>query len=130
VGGSEQPRRGHHTRDHSKANRDGPKDAIYTCPMHPEVRQVGPGDCPKCGMALEPVDATAEQDDSELRDMMRRFWIATVFTTPLLIYVMANMLFGHPFKSWISPAASQWAELALATPVVLWSGWRSRTPSA
>ncbi len=96
---------------------------IYTCPMHPEIRQVGPGDCPKCGMALEPVDATAEQDDTELRDMTRRFWIATTFTAPLLVYVMGNMLFGHPFESWISPAVSQWAELVLATPVVLWCAW-------
>ena len=105
------------------SGRTGPKDAIYTCPMHPEVRQVGPGDCPKCGMALEPVDATEEQDDTELRDMTRRFWIATIFTAPLLIYVMGNMLFGHPFESWISPAVSQWAELVLATPVVLWCAW-------
>lgn len=101
----------------------GRPDAIYTCPMHPEVRQVGPGDCPKCGMALEPVEATAEQDDTELRDMTKRFWIATVFTAPLLIYVMGNMLFGHPFHQWIGPATSQWAELVLATPVVLWCAW-------
>jgi Cu+-exporting ATPase len=74
-------------------------------------------------MALEPVDATAEQDDTELRDMTRRFWIATAFTAPLLVYVMGNMLFGHPFESWISPAVSQWAELVLATPVVLWCAW-------
>ena len=124
---------GAHQRDHtccdhkaktdSAARSDGPKDAIYTCPMHPEVRQVGPGDCPKCGMALEPIDATAEQDDTELRDMTRRFWIATAFTAPLLIYVMGNMLFGHPFESWIGPAVGQWAELALATPVVLWCAW-------
>ena len=106
----------------SHAN-DGPADAIYTCPMHPEVRQVGPGDCPKCGMALEPLDATAEQDDTELRDMTRRFWVGTVLTAPLLIYVMGNMLLGHAFHRWISPAASQWAEMALATPVVLWCAW-------
>jgi len=113
----------HHAKRPRGAEHTGPKDAIYTCPMHPEVRQVGPGDCPKCGMALEPVDATAEQDDTELRDMTRRFWIATVFTAPLLVYVMGNMLFGHPFESWISPAVSQWAELVLATPVVLWCAW-------
>ncbi len=110
-----------HTSPHP--GRDGPKDAVYTCPMHPEVRQVGPGDCPKCGMALEPVDATAEQDDTELHDMTRRFWVATVFTAPLLVYVMGNMLFVHPFDRWISPAVSQWAELVLATPVVLWCAW-------
>lgn len=113
----------HEAKTDSAARSDGPKDALYTCPMHPEVRQVGPGDCPKCGMALEPIDATAEQDDTELRDMTRRFWIATAFTAPLLIYVMGNMLFGHPFESWIGPAVGQWAELALATPVVLWCAW-------
>jgi len=102
---------------------DGPKDAIYTCPMHPEVRQVGPGDCPICGMALEPLDATAEQDDSELRDMTRRFWVSALFSAPLLFYVMGNMLFDHPFHQVVSPALSQWAELALATPVVLWGAW-------
>lgn len=98
-------------------------DVIYTCPMHPEVRQVGPGDCPKCGMALEPLDATAEQDDSELRDMMRRFWIATGFTAPLVAYVMINMFTGHRLEHAIGAALSQWLELALATPVVLWCAW-------
>ena len=113
----------HHGHAEHRAPREGPKDAIYTCPMHPEVRQVGPGDCPKCGMALEPLDATAEQDDSELRDMTRRFWISVVFTAPLLVYSMGSMFFGHPFESVISPAASQWIELALATPVVMWCAW-------
>lgn len=101
----------------------GHADAVYTCPMHPEVRQVGPGDCPKCGMALEPLDVTAEQDDTELRDMTRRFWVGTVLTTPLLIYVMGNMLLGHAFHRWISPTVSQWGEMVLATPVVLWCAW-------
>lgn len=123
AGGSEHSIRGHHTREHSGATGDGPKDTIYTCPMHPEVRQIGPGDCPKCGMALEPLDATAEQDDTELRDMTRRFWVSTALTAPLLIYVMGNMLFGHPFHRWISPTVSQWAEMVLATPVVLWCAW-------
>src|SRR5690606_38011641 len=113
----------HHGHAEHRAPREGPKDAIYTCPMHPEVRQVGPGDCPKCGMALEPLDATAEQDDSELRDMTRRFWISVVFSAPLLIYVMGSMFFGHPFESVISPEASQWIELALATPVIMWCAW-------
>lgn len=113
----------HQAKAGSGARHEGPKGAIYTCPMHPEVRRVGPGDCPKCGMALEPADATMEQDDTELRDMTRRFWIATVFTAPLLVYVMGNMLFGHAFEAWLSPAVGQWAELALATPVVLWCAW-------
>ncbi len=101
----------------------GPKDAVHICPMHPEVRQIGPGDCPICGMSLEPADATAEQDDSELHDMTRRLWIAAAITAPLLVYVMTNMLFGHPLHRWISPTLSQWLELALATPVVLWCAW-------
>ncbi len=101
----------------------GPRDAVYTCPMHPEVRQVGPGDCPKCGMALEPLDATAEADDGELRDMTRRLWVSAVFTAPLLVYVMGNMLLGHPFHRLIGPAVSQWLELVLATPVVAWCAW-------
>ena len=114
---------GGHTHHSAATAPPASKDAIYTCPMHPEVRQVGPGDCPKCGMALEPVDATAEHDDTELNDMTQRFWISVVFTAPLLAYVMANMIFGHPFASWISPAASQWTELVLATPVVMWCAW-------
>lgn len=120
---SDHPCCDHEAKADSAAKREGPKDAIYTCPMHPEVRQVGPGDCPKCGMALEPIDATSEQDDTELREMTRRFWIATLFSAPLLVYVMGNMLFGHPFDSWIGPALGQWAELLLATPVVLWCAW-------
>ncbi len=95
----------------------------YTCPMHPEIRKIGPGDCPKCGMALEPVDATAEQDDSELHDLTRRLWVATAFTAPLFVFVMGHMLFGHQLGSWLNPAAGQWFELALATPVVLWCAW-------
>lgn len=83
-----------------------PAAAEYTCPMHPEVRQNKPGACPKCGMALEPVMITAEQDDTELRDMRRRFWIGAALTAPLLI-----------------PHMPGWLELALASPVVLWAGW-------
>ncbi len=98
-------------------------DSIYTCPMHPDIRQVGPGDCPKCGMSLEPVDATAEQDDSELRDMSRRFWIAVLLTAPLLVAVMGNMLFDNGLAGIIGHTTSQWIELALATPVVLWCAW-------
>ncbi len=102
---------------------EGPPDAIYTCPMHPEIHQVGPGDCPKCGMALEPVDATAAHDDTELRSITRRFWVATALTTPLLVLVMGGMLLGHPLRRAIGPAASQWLEFVLASPVVLWCAW-------
>ena len=107
----------------SKAAVRANKDAVYTCPMHPEIRKIGPGDCPKCGMALEPMDATAEQDDSELIDITRRFWISVVFSAPLLVYAMGNMLPGSPFDRIISPTLSAWIELVLASPVVLWCAW-------
>ncbi len=98
-------------------------DAVYTCPMHPDVRQLGPGDCPKCGMALEPLEPTGEEDDSELRDMTRRFWVAGVLTTPLVLFVMGGLVLDRPLENVISPAMSQWLELALATPTVLWCAW-------
>ncbi|MCA9286980.1 MAG: heavy metal translocating P-type ATPase [Phycisphaerales bacterium] len=113
-----------HKHEHAAARRvEGPKDAVYTCPMHPEVRQIGPGDCPKCGMALEPLDPTAEQDDTELRDMTRRFWIAAALAAPLLLWVMGDMLLGHPLHRWIGAGPAQWVELVLATPVVMWCAW-------
>ena len=96
--------------------------AIYVCPMDPEVRQVGPGACPKCGMALEPEIITAgEEDNPELRDMQRRFWVAVLLTAPLLLIAMAPMLgfgVGLLHSSWLP-----YAEFLLATPVVLWYGW-------
>jgi P-type Cu+ transporter len=102
---------------------DAPSGAIYTCPMHAEVRQVGPGSCPKCGMALEPVDVGAEQDDSELRDMTRRFIVSVIFTLPLLIITMGNLLPDQPIDRLIGHTASRWAEFALATPVILYCAW-------
>ena len=91
----------------------------YTCPMHPEVRQVGPGTCPKCGMALEPVAPSAETEENpELADFRRRFW----WTLPLTVAVTAIAMSGGLFDP-ILGAARPWVELALATPVVLWSGW-------
>jgi len=96
--------------------------AEYTCPMHPQVRQLGPGNCPICGMALEPVVATADQGESpELRDMSRRFWIGTALTLPVFALEMGghvtnlNHLFGQQWSNWI--------QLLLGTPVVLWAGW-------
>ncbi|HKY82789.1 MAG TPA: copper-translocating P-type ATPase [Sphingobium sp.] len=100
-----------------------PEGTIWTCPMHPEIRQDHPGACPICGMALEPETATAEAGPSpELADMTRRFWIALVLTVPVLVLEMG----GHLFPSLhhlIPPDASGWIQLALATPVVLWAGW-------
>ncbi|WP_222707871.1 copper-transporting P-type ATPase [Zeimonas arvi] len=94
----------------------------YTCPMHPQVRQMGPGNCPICGMALEPVLATAEQGESpELRDMTRRFWIGAALTVPVFALEMGGHLFDiHHF---IAQRTSNWVQLLLATPVVLWAGW-------
>ena len=91
--------------------------AEYTCPMHPEVRQKGPGSCPKCGMALEPVEATAEESNEELHDMQRRFVISAVLTAPLLLIMALEMTNRLPHGAWLG-----WIEFALATPVVLWGG--------
>jgi len=100
-----------------------PAGVEYTCPMHPEVRQIGPGACPKCGMALEPVMASAEERNPELGDMTRRFWIASALTFPLLVLMVADMLPGRPGHGMRAGPAGAWFELALATPVVLWGGW-------
>jgi len=105
----------------------------YTCPMHPEVIQDGPGDCPICGMALEPVvPGQADEEDQELHDMTRRFWVAVVLAVPLLVIAMRDMLPGDPLSGLASPRTFTWAEFALATPIVLWAGqpffvrgWRS-----
>jgi Cu2+-exporting ATPase len=101
----------------------GPKDAVYTCPMHPEVRQIGPGTCPKCGMALEPMDASVAEDTSELEDMTRRFWISLVLTIPLLSLVMADMVPGMNMHHLLGSTLFGWLQAALATPVVVWGGW-------
>ena len=96
--------------------------AIYTCPMHPEVRQVGPGVCPICGMALEPEVATLETGpNAELIDMTRRFWVGLALALPVFGLEMAGHLANLHMV--IGDATSQWIQLALATPVVLWAGW-------
>ncbi|MFO0947872.1 MAG: heavy metal translocating P-type ATPase [Planctomycetota bacterium] len=97
-------------------------DEEYTCPMHPEIRQRGPGACPKCGMALEPMTISAEEEaNPELIDMSRRFWISLVFTVPLLLLDMGEMIPGSPLHSLLG-STSAWIQLILATPVVLWGG--------
>jgi len=94
----------------------------YTCPMHPQVRQMGPGSCPICGMGLEPVLATAGQGESpELRDMTRRFWIGTALTAPVFALEMGGHLFN--IHHLIAQQTSNWIQLLLGTPVVLWAGW-------
>ncbi len=93
----------------------------YTCPMHPEIVQIGPGSCPLCGMALEPmVISLDDAPDPELIDMTRRFWISAALTIPVFVLAMAEML--PSFHSYISPTFSIWTQFILATPVVLWGG--------
>jgi P-type Cu+ transporter len=92
----------------------------YVCPMHPEVHQMGPGACPKCGMALEPRQITGAEDNAELIDMQRRFRIACILTAPLLILMVIDMF---PSLRWASSTATGWLQFALATPVVFWAGW-------
>ena len=96
----------------------------YTCPMHPEVVRNAPGFCPICGMALEPRTASLEEEDnSELIDMKRRFWVSAALSLPLLILAMSEMLPGDPLRAAIGSEWFNWISLALAAPVVLWGGW-------
>ncbi|TCN50744.1 Cu+-exporting ATPase [Rhodococcus sp. SMB37] len=97
--------------------------AEYTCPMHPEVRQQGPGSCPICGMALEPVMVTAETGPShELADMTKRFWVALILSVPVFVLEMGSHLFPA-LHDVVPPRVSTWIQFVLATPVVLWAGW-------
>ncbi len=148
-------------REERRPPAQAPSGGQYTCPMHPEVRQSGPGACPKCGMALEPVSPAAaaakteyvcpmhpeivrsapgtcpicgmalerktvaaeEEENSELKDMTRRFWVGVILTIPVLIPAMVDYLPGHPLERLASARFWTWFELILATPVVLWGGW-------
>jgi len=104
----------------SATSKAQPAGAIYTCPMHPEIRQDHPGNCPKCGMTLEPVMPTLEADDEnpELVSFTRRFW----WTLPLTVAVALLSMFGH-WLGWFDMATQSWIELVLSLPVVLWAGW-------
>lgn len=99
-----------------------PADVEYTCPMHPQIRQMGPGSCPICGMALEPVTVSLDhpEDNHEYLDMLKRFWVSTVLSVPLLFITMGGR---HLFASEGILRLMPWTEVALATPVVLWGGW-------
>jgi Cu+-exporting ATPase len=109
-----------------------PKGTLYTCPMHPEIVQEGPGDCPICGMALEPMRPSLDDGPNpELVDFTHRFWVSAALSVPLLILTMGPML-GLPIRDWIGERTAVWLEFALATPVVLWAalpffrrGWAS-----
>jgi len=99
-----------------------PEGTVYTCPMHPEIRQIGPGSCPICGMALEPEIAGPDiGPNPELVDMMRRFWIGLVLTLPVFILEMGAHIAGA--HNWVEPTSSNYVQFAFATPVVLWAGW-------
>ncbi len=116
---------GHHRHDHGRpAAPPAPAAAggKYTCPMHPEILRDAPGDCPICGMALVPVGGAAQADDSELKDLTRRFWAGTALSIPLVLLAMAPMVgIMEPFG--LAPRQRGWIEFALGTPVVLWVGW-------
>jgi len=97
---------------------------IYTCPMHPQIRQVGPGNCPICGMTLEPVKATAEVGENhELIDMTRRFWVGLLLTLPVFVLEMGGHIPALGLHDLVPPRISIWIQFVLSTPVVLWAGW-------
>jgi Cu+-exporting ATPase len=98
-----------------------PEGTVYTCPMHPEIQQIGPGTCPKCGMALEPMMPTTDGNDHELESVRRRFWISAVLAVPLVLIAMGPHLFGIHVSEPMAHAL-RWAELALSAPLVLWAG--------
>ncbi len=102
--------------------REMPAGTIYTCPMHPEIRQAGPGSCPICGMALEPAEVTLDQGPNhELLDMQRRLWVSVALSVPIVILDMGGHLFG--LDHMIPHGWTNWILLVLASPVVLWAGW-------
>jgi Cu+-exporting ATPase len=108
--------------DNSKPKPTAPEGAIYTCPMHPQIRQAGPGSCPICGMALEPEVAFLDAPPNpELADMTRRFWIGLVLALPAVVLEMGGHLAGG--HGWVDQTVSNWIQLVFATPVVVWAGW-------
>jgi P-type Cu+ transporter len=109
-------------RYHERGGRAAPAGAIYTCPMHPQVRQVGPGNCPICGMALEPLVASSDRSNPELLDMTRRFLIGLVLTVPVFTLAMAEHLPGL-HGAMPNAEISGWIQLLLSIPVVLWAAW-------
>ena len=99
-------------------------DQKYTCPMHPEIIRAGPGSCPICGMALEPLTVSLDEEENhELTDMTRRFWVAVALSIPVFALGMSELIPGQPLQQVVSMKTLQWVQLALASPVVLWAGW-------
>lgn len=117
----------HHHHENSNANSisdSASLDAIYTCPMHPQIKQKGPGNCPICGMALEPEKITLDQEDnSELLDFTRRFKISMFLSVPLFFLAMSDLIPGQPVQNNFSPTLLVYIQFLLATPVVLWAGF-------
>ena len=108
----------------AKPEEKPPGKVIYTCPMHPEVQQDHPGNCLKCGMALEPKTMSAvEEENPELTDMSRRFWIGGTLALPVFVLAMAHAIPALRHESWVMGDTSRWIQFALSTPVVLWAGW-------
>jgi len=108
----------------AKPEEKPPGKVIYTCPMHPEVQQDHPGNCPKCGMTLEPKTMSAVEEESpELADMTRRFWIGGTLALPVFVLAMAHAIPALRHESWVMGDTSRWIQFALSTPVVLWAGW-------
>jgi Cu+-exporting ATPase len=105
--------------------RPAPRGTRYTCPMHPEIVRDEPGDCPKCGMALEPMGVPSADDgpNPELVDFTRRLWVGAAFTIPLLILTMGPLVGLGFLRAALGEAAAQWLEVVLSTPVILWAGW-------
>ncbi len=95
----------------------------YVCPMHPQIVRSKRGSCPICGMALEPRDTVDQEENPELADMARRFWISVALTIPILALAMSDLIPGQPLQNILSRSAISWIELLLAAPVVLWAGW-------
>jgi Cu+-exporting ATPase len=119
---AEDPAKYVHGKAQQSPRTDVPEGTIYTCPMHPQIRQVGPGNCPICGMVLEPEVATVDTGPNpELIDMTHRFWVGLALSVPVVILEMGGHLVGA--HGWIDQSLSNWIQFALATPVVLWAGW-------
>jgi Cu+-exporting ATPase len=97
-------------------------NAQWTCPMHPQIVRHGPGSCPICGMALEPINITASDENPELASMSRRFWVGVALTVPLLVLMVSDILPSMPIQHWVDSRMLVWLQFALATPVVLWGG--------
>ncbi|MCF6267279.1 MAG: heavy metal translocating P-type ATPase [Desulfuromusa sp.] len=112
-------------KDRSQLPTTAESTAVYSCPMHPEVEQLGPGSCPKCGMALESLEITLDEEDtSEYDYMWKRFIVSAILSVPLVIIAMREMLpGGQIIENLVSPRTLGWIELVLATPVILWAGW-------